>query len=83
MTLGDLYLDNRPIAPRDLQDAIRRATIARTFFGVIPGLGIAAALLAVVGFVIEYVAWTTGLGALALTRLAPMPPAPASNPPTL
>ncbi|HEY0947592.1 MAG TPA: elongation factor G [Opitutaceae bacterium] len=36
-TLADLYLDNRPITPRDLQDAIRRATIARAFFGVIPG----------------------------------------------
>jgi len=35
--LGDLYLDNRPIGPRELQDAIRRTTIARTFFGIIPG----------------------------------------------
>ncbi len=36
-TLGDLYLANGPIGPRELQDAIRRATIARTFFGIIPG----------------------------------------------
>jgi elongation factor G len=36
-TLADLYLDNRPITPVDLQGAIRRATLARTFFGAIPG----------------------------------------------
>ncbi|MBS0630754.1 MAG: elongation factor G [Verrucomicrobia bacterium] len=36
-TLADLYLDNRPITPADLQAAIRRATIARAFFGIIPG----------------------------------------------
>lgn len=35
--LGDLYLDNRPISALDLQNAVRRATIARTFVGIIPG----------------------------------------------
>jgi len=36
-TLGDLYLANQPITASALQDALRRATIARTFFGIIPG----------------------------------------------
>lgn len=36
-TLAELYLDNRPIGPDDLQAAVRRATLARTFVGVIPG----------------------------------------------
>jgi elongation factor G len=36
-TLAELYLENRPITPGDLQQAIRRTTIARTFFGAIPG----------------------------------------------
>lgn len=45
--------------------------------GAVPGLGLVALLVGVAGVVIEYVAWTTGLGALALTRLAPKaPPAP-------
>jgi hypothetical protein len=52
---------------------------------VVPGLGGIAVLLGIVGFLIEYVAWTTGLGALALTRLGggvPVPmPAPTPAPP--
>jgi hypothetical protein len=47
---------------------------------VIPGLGIIAGLLIAIGFLIEYIAWTTGLGAAALTRfghaLPPTAPAP-------
>jgi elongation factor G len=35
--LAELYLADQLIAPRDLQDAIRRATLARAFFGIIPG----------------------------------------------
>ena len=35
--LGELYLDNRPITPSDLQDAVRRATISQRFVGIIPG----------------------------------------------
>jgi len=34
---GELYLHDRLICPQDIQDAIRRATIARAFFGIIPG----------------------------------------------
>lgn len=57
-------------------------------------LGVFAAILMVIGFVIQYVAWTMGFGALLLTRfgtryrwgngeaptVAPVPPAPAPTP---
>ncbi|MFT3870457.1 MAG: elongation factor G [Nibricoccus sp.] len=35
--LGELFINNSPISADDLQAAIRRATIAQTFFGVLPG----------------------------------------------
>jgi len=51
------------------------------------GLGLFASLLVAVGFVLEYVAWTTGLGAAALVRFGrpiatPAPPAAAVSVPT-
>jgi len=54
-----------------------------TFFGEALGLvpgpwGFFAVMLSIVGFVVEYVAWTTGLGAVILNRLGgePAPPLP-------
>ena len=41
--------------------------------GFFRGLG---ALLALAGFLLEYAAWTAGLGALILNRLSPSPPTP-------
>jgi elongation factor G len=35
--LADLYLENRVITAADLQAAVRRATLAQAFFGIIPG----------------------------------------------
>ncbi len=35
--LGELYLNNQPISAEEMQAAVRRATIARTFVGIIPG----------------------------------------------
>src|SRR5665213_3218818 len=35
--LAELYLNDRPVSALDLQAAIRRATIAQTFVGIIPG----------------------------------------------
>jgi hypothetical protein len=48
--------------------------------GLMGGLGFVAAIFVVAGFMLEYVAWTTGLGAAALVRFGrplPQPPAPA------
>jgi elongation factor G len=36
-SLGDHYINNRPISSEDIEAAVRRATIARAFFGIIPG----------------------------------------------
>ncbi len=47
--------------------------------GLMGGLGFVAAIFVVAGFMLEYVAWTTGLGAAALVRFGrplPQPPAP-------
>ena len=35
--LAELYINDRPIAAIDIQAAVRRATISRTFVGIIPG----------------------------------------------
>lgn len=35
--IADLYLENRPIGADELRAAIRRATISRAFFGIVPG----------------------------------------------
>ena len=45
--------------------------------GLFSGLGV---LLVLAGFLLEYAAWTTGLGALILNRFAPAPPAPGGFP---
>lgn len=50
--------------------------------GFMGGLGFIAAAFVVAGFILEYVAWTTGLGAAALVRFGrpvPQPPAPSSG----
>jgi hypothetical protein len=48
--------------------------------GVVPGLGVIAAIFIGIGFLIEYIAWTTGLGAAALTRFGRTVPPPALPP---
>jgi hypothetical protein len=50
--------------------------------GLVGGLGVIAGVLLAAGFVLEYVAWTTGLGAAALVRFGrqpsqPQPPVPS------
>ena len=45
--------------------------------GLFGGLGL---LLVLAGFLVEYAAWTAGLGALILNRFAPVPPAPGALP---
>lgn len=45
--------------------------------GFFRGLGV---LLALAGFLLEYAAWTTGLGAFILNRFSPAPPAPGAFP---
>jgi len=35
--LGERYINNQPITDLHLQDAVRRATLALNFFGIIPG----------------------------------------------
>ena len=61
-----------------------------TFFGEALGLmpgpwGFFAVMLGVVGFVVEYVAWTTGLGAVILNRFGgpPEPPVPPMSVPSV
>lgn len=45
--------------------------------GIVGGLGFVVGTLVVVGFIIEYLAWTTGLGAAVLSRFSrPVPPLP-------
>ena len=45
--------------------------------GMVSGLGVIVGLLVAVGFVMEYVAWTTGVGAVALVRFGkPQPESP-------
>ena len=54
--------------------------------GLIPGLGILSAILVVAGVVLEYIAWTAGLGAAVLSRFGrpqPVPAAPTAPPPAL
>ena len=54
--------------------------------GLIPGLGILSAILVVAGVVLEYIAWTAGLGAAVLSRFGrpqPVPAAPPAPPPAL
>ena len=49
--------------------------------GLVGDLGVIAGILMAAGFVLEYVAWTTGLGAAALVRFGrprAMPPAPVN-----
>jgi hypothetical protein len=54
--------------------------LAARLVGLIGGLGAIAGILMAAGFVVEYVAWTTGLGAAALVRFER--PRPAVQPPT-
>ena len=46
--------------------------------GLFGGLGL---LLVLAGFLVEYAAWTAGLGALILNRFSPLPPSPGAHPP--
>ena len=46
--------------------------------GLFRGLGV---LLALLGLLLEYAAWTAGLGAFILNRFSSLPPAPAPAPP--
>ena len=46
--------------------------------GLFGGLGV---LLVLAGFLVEYAAWTAGLGALILNRFSPLSPAPGALPP--
>ena len=70
-------------------------TLLGEALGLIPGLsGVFAVVLGVSGFVVEYVAWTTGVGAVILNRFGgepaavggapppPIPEPPAETPPT-
>ena len=57
-----------------------------TLFGEALGLitgpfGVFAVILGIIGFVVEYVAWTTGLGAVILNRFSGEPAAVAGAPP--
>ena len=46
--------------------------------GIVGGLGFVVGALVVVGFIVEYLAWTTGLGAAVLSRFTrPAPPIPS------
>ncbi|MCH7748498.1 MAG: hypothetical protein IH939_10415 [Acidobacteria bacterium] len=50
--------------------------------GLMPGpVGFFAVMLGIIGFVVEYVAWTTGLGAVILNRFGGEPAAVAGAPP--
>ncbi len=50
--------------------------------GLIPGpFGFFAVLLGIIGFVVEYVAWTAGMGAVILNRFGGVPAAAAGAPP--
>jgi hypothetical protein len=49
--------------------------------GLVDGLGMVTGILMAAGFVIEYLAWTTGLGAAALARFAKPAPQPLPLPP--
>src|SRR5439155_26881019 len=42
--------------------------------GLVSGLGLIAGILVAAGVVVEYVAWTTGVGAAALVRFEKRPP---------
>ena len=57
-------------------------TLVGEALGLIPGLfGFFAVMLGIIGFVVEYVAWTTGLGAVILNRFSGEPAAVAGAPP--
>ena len=68
-------------------------TLVGEAVGLIPWLGIFAVMLGIVGFVVEYVAWTAGMGAVILNRFggepavvagppSPIPESPYETPPT-
>jgi hypothetical protein len=57
--------------------AIASPLLLGRLIGMVSGLGVIVAVLVGVGVVVEYVAWTTGVGAAALVRFSkPQPPAP-------
>ena len=68
-------------------------TLVGEALGLVPWLGIFAVMLGIVGFVVEYVAWTAGVGAVILNRFggepavvagppSPIPESPYETPPT-
>ena len=68
-------------------------TLVGEALGLVPWLGIFAVMLGIVGFVVEYVAWTAGMGAVILNRFggepavvagpsSPIPESPYETPPT-
>jgi hypothetical protein len=56
-------------------------TLAGEALGLVPWLGIFAVMLGIVGFVVEYVAWTAGMGAVILNRFGGEPVAVAGAAP--
>jgi hypothetical protein len=71
---------NRPYLATNVGIAVIVAPLLLArIIGLVGGLGFIAGIFMVAGVVLEYVAWTTGLGAAALVRFGrplPQPPAP-------
>jgi hypothetical protein len=76
MIEGQFDLRDRPYSATFVGiGAIMAPLLLGRLIGLFSGLGILVGLLVGVGIVVEYVAWTTGVGAAALVRFAkPQPP---------
>jgi hypothetical protein len=74
---GQFDLHDRPYSATFVGiAAIVSPLLLGRLLGLFSGLGIIAGVLVAVGMVLEYVAWTTGVGAAALVRFGKPQPQP-------